>query len=147
MEYKKYIKQVGKYHYLASSGNKTIILSSSDSKTEAREKALDKLGPHIDKFINKTIYFVKVEYVKEADWDKDQNRSLKLLGGRIYFFVGEAKVMSENRIKNMDGGDRIFLSDNYLKKNKGINLSDLIKKINEIHNKIIQVGLVDLIIL
>ena len=43
MDYKNIIVNIGKYHYLIVNSSKSIILSSSNSKSEARQNALDKL--------------------------------------------------------------------------------------------------------
>jgi len=55
MDYKNIIFNIGKYHYLIVNSSKSIILSSSNSKSEARQNALVKLQP----ILNNRIYFTE----------------------------------------------------------------------------------------
>ena len=55
MDYKDIIVNIGKYHYLIVNSSKSIILSSINSKNEARQNALVKLQP----ILNNRIYFTE----------------------------------------------------------------------------------------
>jgi len=63
MDYKNIINISKKYHYFIKSTNKIIHLSESNSKTEAKQLALDKLKNTIEKLIGKNIIFMKIKLI------------------------------------------------------------------------------------
>ena len=62
---KEIIDNAHKYHYYIASHSKCIFLSSSNSNTEAKKLALEKLKPNIDNLINKKIVIVKIKSVAD----------------------------------------------------------------------------------
>jgi len=147
MEYKQIVEQVGKYHYIISTSNKTILLSSNNSKSEAKEQALDKLKPNIENLIGKNIYLVKILKVSKKVLDENNTDKLKLVGGTIYANIENAEIINDHRIKNLGGAKQIFFSKKYLSDHNGIDLMDIKKIINQIHNKILNISLFDIKIL
>jgi hypothetical protein len=102
------------YFYYISSSSKTIFLSSSKEKTNAKELALEKLKPNIKSLIGKNIILVKIKNVEK----KYNNDSNQLYGGPIAFEIENEIISSENKIKSGDKSKRtVFLSEKFIKKN------------------------------
>jgi len=123
MDYKKIIEENKKYHYFIISTNKIIFLSSSNDKSEAKQLALKKLNPNIDKLIGKKIFLLKLKIVYNAFIKQSQKKnSLNLIGGPINISIERGLIVNENKIKNeKEGGNsNIYLSDKYLKNNNDI---------------------------
>jgi len=116
MDYKKIIEENKKYHYFIISTNKIIFLSSSNDKSEAKQLALKKLNPNIDKLIGKKIFLLKLKIVYNAFIKQSQKKnSLNLIGGPINISIERGLIVNENKIKNeKEGGNsNIYLSDKY----------------------------------
>lgn len=144
-EYKKFVDDAGgKYHYVITNKTKSIILSSSNSKNEARQEALQKLQPMMDAVLGKYIYLLKIT-VRRKDFIEEQQeknkKMMKFLGGPIEFKIDKVQVVSPTRLKNtggMAGVSRAFISDKYLDKYKKLDertiLDFPIKFLNKLTN-------------
>jgi hypothetical protein len=114
MDYKEIIKNTMKYHYFIKSDKRLIWLCSSNTKSDAKKQALERIKPNIDNLIGKKLILliVKRTYPEKND--------LELVKGNIGFFFKWGLVKSATKIKNetMGGGDRIYLSDKYIKEHK-----------------------------
>ena len=144
MDYKNIINISKKYHYFIKSTSKIIHLSSSNSKTEAKELALDKLKNTIEKLIGKNIIFIKIKLA-----DPDSNNSLKLIGGKIVFEFEDGLIKSTTKIKNniMGGNNKIYLSEKYINKHQDNLIKDYKKIIMDFYNKKLNQSLIDVNIL
>jgi hypothetical protein len=113
MDYKEIIKNTKKFHYFIKNKNKIIYLSSSNSKSEAKEIALKKLESYIDKLIGKKLFLLKI---KEEDPTKENE--LKLIGGHIAFILEHGEIKDKNTIKNINRSfsNKIYLTNKYIKK-------------------------------
>lgn len=150
INYKDIIKKAKKYHYFITSTNKIVLLSSSNSKTEAKNLALEKLKPNIDNFINKNLVLIKIKNVKKKyDEDKKDKHSLKLVGGPLVFKIERGHIVSATQIKNeIESGNNLFyLSNKYIKKNIDNIAVDLKKVISDYFKKLYTNSLIDINIL
>jgi hypothetical protein len=122
------LKNVNKYHYYISSSTKTIFLSSSNDKKEARELALQKLAPNIKNLIGKNIILVSIKNVESKYNDEDK---LNIIGGPITFEIQTEIIKSENKISSGDKSKRnVYLSEKFIKKN----ISDITVKLKDVIN-------------
>jgi hypothetical protein len=114
MDYKKIIKNTMKYHYFLKTPNKLMRIASANNKSDVKKMALNQIGNNIDKLIGHKLILliVKRTYPEKND--------LELVKGNVGFFFKWGKVIGSNKIKNeaMGGGDRIYLSDKYIKDHK-----------------------------
>lgn len=141
MDYKEIIKNTKKFHYFIRNQNKTIILSSSNSKSEAKEIALKKLSSQIDKLIGKKLILIKIK-----EGNSTVNNDLKLIGGNITFILEHGEIKDKNTIKNINESysHNIYLSDKYIKKHKNNLLEDYKFFIPDFINKEKEFGLIDI---
>ena len=123
MDYKNVIENNDRYHYFIVASNKIIFLSSSNDKSEAKQLALKKLKPNIEKLIGQKIYLLKLKIVYNAFMDQKQKKnSLNLIGGPISIVINRGLIVSANKIKNETegGNNNIYLSQKYIENNNDI---------------------------
>ncbi len=109
-----------KYYLYVVNNKKAILLSSSNSKKELREKALEKIGNKIGKYDGLYLYRVKLMKVPKKEIAAESNSKIKVIGGplvaiieKILINVGEDKT----KLKSIDGKtNRVYFSEKYLKK-------------------------------
>ena len=112
------------YYYFISSTSKTILLSSSDNKDEARELALEKLAPNIKNLIGKNVILVTVK-----NTEKKYKKDATLTGGPISFELETEIIKSSDKIKSGDKSKRnVYLSEKFIKKN----IDDITIKLKDI---------------
>jgi hypothetical protein len=142
MDYKNIIVNIGKYHYLIVNSSKSIILSSSNSKSEARQNALDKLQPILNAVLGKHIYLLTIRKIPKKDLKSQENDSIKVLGGPIEVSIEKIEVINKNKLKNKGGfgNRRAYFTESFLKKNKEINRNSLEKFAFDYHNKKLKQG-------
>ena len=142
------VNNIGKYHYLISSPTKTLLLSSNNSKTQARKDASEKLQPNIDKFIGKTMYLLTLKKVPKKDIKTNEKSVIKLIGGPIVAII-DTILIKKNTFKNEGGigNNKIYFSLKYLNNNNNIT-NTIIKKItSDYHHKKLKSGALDINIL
>lgn len=122
------IDKVDKYYYLIVSTTKVVLLSSSDDLKEAKELAVKKLEPHIDKFIGKKLLLIKL--VNTYDKFKKDKKGLGLIAGPICFEVMGGTIDNKKKItsERETGNNKYYLSKKYIKKNID-NISKDVKKV------------------
>ena len=142
MDYKDIIVNIGKYHYLIVNSSKSIILSSSNSKNEARQNALVKLQPILNAVLGKHIYLLTIRKISKKDLKSQENDSIKVLGGPIEIIIEKIEVINKNKLKNKGGpgNNRIYFTELFLKKNKEIKNSNLEQFAFDYHNKKLKQG-------
>lgn len=136
MNYKQIIQNIGKYHYLIVNSSKSILLSSNNSKNEARNEALQKIKPIINNVLGKYIYMLTIRKIKNTDLKAQENDTVKLLGGPIEITIEKVLVVNAEKLKNEGGWDnnKIYFSKKYL--DSKLIVPDNIKKIAyDYHNK------------
>ena len=122
------IKNIDKYHYYISSTNKTIFLSSSNNKEEARSIALKKLAPNIINLIGKNVILVTIRNIENKF---KENIDFNTTGGPIVFELENEFIKSNTKISSGDKSKRnVYLSEKYIKKNK----SNILVKLKDIVN-------------
>lgn len=136
MGYTKIIKDVGKYHYILSTSNKTLYLSCSNSKNEARKEALEELEPIMDKVQGKIIYLLTLRKIPKKDLEKEKDVKIKLLGGPIEGMIEKIEVVNKKKLKNLGGfkNNRFYFTSDYLEK-KDITKDILEKMVFEYKNE------------
>lgn len=139
-KYDQIIDLVDKYYYFIVSPKKVIFLSSSNDLGEAKELAIKKLEPKIEKFIGKKLIFVKISNTYNKFKDKYINE-LGLVGGPIAFEFMSGLIENKKKITNEKeiGNNKYYLSKKYIKENIdniSKNLYKVVKKyINEYKTK------------
>ena len=133
---KEIIEDVGKYHYLLVAGNKSLLLSSNNNKKDAKDKALKKIGPKIDKLKDKIIYEVKLKTISKKKLAEDKKATIPKLGGPIVAIISKYVIKSKNKLENKgeSGNNHIYFTKKFLKKNKLID-TKYIRKITYAYDK------------
>ena len=149
MDYKKLINNVMKYHYFVVTNTKIGLIASSNSKSEAKKLALEKLKPNINNLIGKHIYLVKIKSVANAFEKQKTSGELAVIGGPIVFEIEHGKILSTIKIKNsrQDINSYIYLSKKYIKKNIDNIIVDLKKVVSKYYNNELNTGLLSMNIL
>jgi hypothetical protein len=134
------LKELDKYFIYAVSSKKSILLAKSNSKTQLRKLALDKLEinssmskDRIDKYNGLYLYRIKLMKVHKKDYEMDKKSKIKMIGGPIVAVVERVQINITNNIKlkSIDEdttNNKIYFSPIYLKKYKTIK-EDSINKI------------------
>ena len=146
MDYKNIIVNIGKYHYLIVNSSKSIILSSSNSKNEARQNALEKIQPILNAVLGKHIYLLTIRKISKKDLKSQEKDSIKVLGGPIEVSIEKIEVINKNKLKNKGGfgNRRAYFTESFFKKNKEINRSNLEQFAFDYHNKKLKQGPFDI---
>ena len=146
MDYKDIIVNIGKYHYLIVNSSKSIILSSSNSKSEARQNALEKLQPILNTVLGKHIYLLTIRKIPKKDLKSQEKTTLKVIGGPIKVSIEKIEVINKNKLKNKGGfgNRRAYFTESFFKKNKEINRSNLEQFAFDYHNKKLKQGPFDI---
>jgi len=126
------LKKYDKYYYYIANTNKTILLSSDDDLKQAQKEALLKLEPNIDNLINKNIILVSIN---NTNYEYNKNEKFNLIGGPIQIQLKYQIIKSKSKIINGDeSSENIYLTNQYIKKNKTNLLVDLKKYVEDFKN-------------
>lgn len=149
MDYKEIVNNAKKYHYYVVTTNITSCVSSSNSKSEARKLALEKLKPNIDNLIGKKLVFVKIKSVAKEFEKQKTSDELKIIGGPILFKFERGIIQSVDKISNIrtGGNNEVYLSDKYIKKHKDNVAFDLKKLVRDFVTEKLNQGLLAMTIL
>jgi hypothetical protein len=137
MNYKEIVNNTNKYHYFITSSSKTILLSSSNDKTEAKKLALKKIEPQIDNFIGKKLILIRIKSVESAFEKQKEDKLMRLIGGPIMINIEYGIIKSKNKIENIqaEGNTLAYISKKYLKThNQQIDPTDLKKIVSDFKN-------------
>jgi len=132
---------MNKYYLYIVNTKKSILLSSSDSKTELREKGLKTVGDKIEKYNGLYLYRVKIMKVLKKELLKEENRTIKLIGGPWVAIIERILIDHNNRrtkLKSVDvhKNTRIYFSEKYFKKYDSIQQESIDNLIfNYVHKK------------
>jgi hypothetical protein len=130
-----------KYYLYIVNSKKSILLSRSDSKTELREKGLENIGNKIEKYNGLYLYRVKIMKVPKKELTKEEDRTIKLIGGPWVAIIERILIDYNNRrtkLKSVDahGNTRIYFSEKYFKKYNSIQQDSINNLIfNFVHKK------------
>jgi hypothetical protein len=126
MDINKILDDIEKYHYVGCGDKKCKIISSSDSKTEAKDIAFKFLEPHWDDLIGSIIYLVTIRKSTKdkEEWNKEKNL---LIPGPIYMEIKEYIVKKKEKIKEIGSAKnrQVFFTEKYIKRNNGISKKDI----------------------
>jgi hypothetical protein len=110
-----------KYYLYVVNNKKSILLSSSNSKSKLREKALEKIADRIDKYDGLYLYRVKLMKVSKKEIAKETNSKIKVIGGPLVAIIEKILInvgKNKTKLKSIDDKtNRIYFSEKYLKKN------------------------------
>lgn len=115
-----------KYYLYIVNNQKSIELANSTSKTELREKGLEKIGEKIKKYDGLHLYRVSVNKVTKKDIAQDSQNKIKLIGGpwvasieRILISIPKGKTDDKVILKGLgEEGTKIYWGNDYFLKNK-----------------------------
>lgn len=130
---KSFIEDIGIYHFMIIAGKKIIILSSDDDSTNAKKNALKKILAKGDNLEGSKIYKLKLVVLSPKKIKEDEKKRIPSIGGPIEIQLTSYKIKKGKMVKTSDNW-KAYITKNYLKKKKSINLSDL-KKVSYIYNK------------
>lgn len=118
------IKKVSKYHYFLVNKKKSILLGSSNSNTEAKNKVFEKLKDKIDSMIDKAIYRIKIGLSEKLNVD---SYGKDLIGGPIYLKLEKYLIKRKDKLQKKESVDYLFYYKNKYLFNNNIEDSDLKK--------------------
>ncbi len=122
------LKNLDKYYIYAVSNKKPVLLASSNSKTELRTEALDKLqlnpsdkSDRVNKYNGLYLYRIKLMKVPKKDYQAEANSQIKMIGGPIVAIVERVQINIGEKIKlksidEANANNKIYFSPVYLKK-------------------------------
>jgi len=100
MDYKEIVKNAKKYHYYVVTTNKTVYISTSNKKSEAKKMALEKLKPNINNLIGKNLVVVKIKSIAKEFEKQKTSDELKIIGGPILLKFERGLIKSPKKISN-----------------------------------------------
>jgi len=139
---KEIIEDIGKYHYIIANSSKSILLSSSNSKNEARNEAIQKIQPILKNVIGKIIYLLTIRKISDKRLKSQENDDIQFLGGPIQVTIERIQVVNENKLKNLGGSknNKVYFSQKYLHKNNSISDSNIKQIAYDYHNEKLKNG-------
>lgn len=124
---KSFIEKLDKYIFIIIAGKKIIILSSDDSKTEAKKKAYNKIKNKLDKLEGAKIYCISTRVVSPSKIKKDKTAKIPMIGGPIVSIVSTYRIKNKT-LTSTKTVTNVYFTKNFLHKNKEISVKE-IKKI------------------
>lgn len=125
------------YHLYIVNNKQSILLASSNSKKELKEKALkvDRFKKNLEKYNNLYIYRITINKVSEKDLEKQEGSTIKLIGGPYVANIERIQIKynkdtDDLKLVNYDKvnpSGRVYFTEEYIKKNKGIKQETLDK--------------------
>ena len=119
------LKNQDKYYYIGIFKSKAGLLSSSRSKTEAKNDAIKKLEDNfnLNKLDKLTVYRLTIRKVnsEEKKEHKDPN-TLLMIGGVLVIIIEQVDIKNNNKLsfktldQNIGGNKKIYIDNEYLKK-------------------------------
>jgi hypothetical protein len=124
-----------KYYLFIVNNKKSILLSKSNTKTELREQALERIGDKITKYNNLYLYRVKISKVTKKEIEEDRLNKIKLIGGPYVATIQKILIKNlddKTRLKNIDdNSNRVYFSIKHFKEDSTIRAitNDLVSKL------------------
>lgn len=117
-----YLSGIDKYYLFAVNNTKAILLSSSNSKTDLRKKAIEKLGKkttNISKYDQMTLHRIKLIKTPSKEIENEAKSKIKTIGGPYCAVIEHIQIIAKNKIrfKNLDEIKRIYFSQEYVDTN------------------------------
>lgn len=130
-----------KYYLYIVNNKKSILLSSSNSKSELRENALEKIGDKIKNYDKLYLYRIKLMKVPKKEIAAELNNKIKLIGGPLVATIERILISvdkNKTKLKSIDDKtNKIYFSEKYLKNhNKKVTIDSINTMIWDwVHNK------------
>lgn len=143
---KEIIQDIGKYHYLIANSSKSILLSSSNSKNQARQDAIQKIQPILNNVLGKIIYLLTVRKISNKRLKSQEADDIQVLGGPVQVTIERVQVVDENKLKNLGGAknNKVYFSEKYFHKNNEISDNKIKQIAYDYHNEKLKNGPFDL---
>jgi hypothetical protein len=129
-----------RYFYIMISGDKIKILSSSRNKSDAHDETLNFLYTKLDKLSNSetlpVIYRFNIKKFSKLEKEEYKSNNISSSGGSVIIILEEVTItIKNNKIKlkinnNIDGSNKIFIDNKYLKKYNRVN-KNILKNISK----------------
>jgi hypothetical protein len=134
------MSKLDKYFIYIINNKKGILLASSNSKTELREMALEKIGDKIKKYDGLYLYRVKISKTPKKMYDAEANSKIKIIGGPWVANIERIQINStgnKTKLTSIDtNGQRIYFTEEYMQKYKTIKLESITETVYKYaHNK------------
>ena len=120
------LRNIDKYYFVAAFGNtKSGLLSSSRSKTEAKNVAIKDVetGFNLEKLDKLRMFLLTIRKVTKEEIKEHKECRISLIGGPLVIIIREYKIINNNgklSFKNLKESlsnvNKIFVDENYLKK-------------------------------
>ena len=151
MNYKEFIDNAHKYHYLIVINKKVATLSSGNDSSKVKKECLNIIKKKLKTLENMFIVKLTLNKIKKKDLIADRSSSLKSIGGPILIKINVFQISSKGKLKMNDIEDRnnqIYITDKYINKNNSINKKHIhkiaYKAINrKIPNDLLRVNLIE----
>jgi hypothetical protein len=150
---KNIIKDSIKYHLFIVNSQKSILLSSSNSKTELRDKGLKKIGDKINKYDGNFLYRVKLVKVPKNIIKSNEEMPVKTIGGPLMMVIEKIQIIIKPhriQLKSLisEGNNKVYFTEKYLTKNNIINIKNIKETVyNYAHkmlkNKVFSINIID----
>jgi hypothetical protein len=130
-----------KYYLYIVNNKKSILLSSSNSKSELRDNALTKIGDKIKNYDKLYLYRIKLMKVPKKEIAAESNNKIKLIGGPLVAIIERILInvdKNKTKLKSIDDKtNKIYFSEKYLKThNKKVTIDTINTMIWDwVHNK------------
>jgi hypothetical protein len=130
-----------KYYLYIVNNKKSILLSSSNSKSELRDNALTKIGGKIKNYDKLYLYRIKLMKVPKKEIAAESNNKIKLIGGPLVAIIERILInvdKNKTKLKSIDDKtNKIYFSEKYLKThNKKVTIDTINTMIWDwVHNK------------
>jgi len=139
------IDDVKKYHYVGCGNKKCKIISSSNSKSEAKNNTFEFFDKHDDNWedlIGNIIYLITIRKSTKEKWDKNNN---SLIPGPCYMEITEYIIKKKNILKEISTAKnkQVFFTEKYIKKNNGINTKDITNTIKKFESNELKIGIME----
>jgi len=123
-----------RYYLFIVNNKKSILLSSSNSKSDLRKKALEKIGDKIDRYDGLYLYRVKLMKVPKKLILAESKSKIKVIGGPVVAIIEKilitVKPNNKVRLSSIGEQQRIYFSEFYLKNHNYMILDESISKFN-----------------
>jgi len=152
MNYNTIVDNAKKYHYLFVQNQKSVMLSSSNTLTEAQSKMSEKINSKLTIFNGKTIIRFKIKKIKKSLYEESKTTALTSIGGPIVIEINLYTVTAKGKLKMSDNEERnnsVYVTEEYLKKNKNKISNAHLKKLaiktfyNKLDNNILSINKID----
>ena len=120
------LKNQDKYYFVGTFGKKGGLLSSSRSKTEAKNEAIDKLENKkniLEQLDHLRVFLLTIKKVTKEEKIEHKEATISLVGGPLVITIEEyqvnnkdSKLSFKNLEESLNNRNKVFVDKKYLKK-------------------------------